>query len=94
MRVCVRVRVHVRVRVCVHVCVRVCVHVCMCVCARFFLNAEYTLNIDGFTSFQRYTSGNFPDGPYALGLTVEYSAIRPRLMLGTAAWKLGVGAYL
>jgi hypothetical protein len=41
-----------------------------------------------------YTSGNFPAGPYALGLTVEYSAMRPRLMLGTAAWKLNVDGFL
>ena len=41
-----------------------------------------------------YASGNFPDGPYALNLMVEYSAIRPRLLLGTAAWKLDVGAFL
>jgi hypothetical protein len=41
-----------------------------------------------------YTSGNFPDGAYALGTTVEYPAIRPRLMLGMAAQKYGVDAYL
>ena len=41
-----------------------------------------------------YTSGNFPDGPYALNLVVEYSAMRPRLMMGTAAWKMDVDVFL
>ena len=41
-----------------------------------------------------YTSG-IPGGSYALTLAyLEYSPMRPRLLIGTAAFKLGAEAYL